>query len=90
MGYLCCCEITGTTGVASWNFKERKAGLYRSEDKTWHDYSDRMAEDINTMYVEELSHFLSCVDEKKRTCNTVSDAARVLKVALDDGTALVG
>lgn len=81
--YLCCCEVSGTEGIAFWNFKDRQVSLYKSDSKTWHHYSDQISKDINTMYVEEIKYFMCCVENEKQTCNTVFDAATTLQIAID-------
>jgi predicted dehydrogenase len=76
-------EVSGTEGIAFWNFKNRQASLYKSDTKTWNHYADQIPNDINTMYIEEIKYFMNCVENNKQTCNTVFDAARTLEIAID-------
>ena len=34
------------------------------------------------MYKKELSHFLKCIDQRKETINSVSNAVKSLEIAL--------
>lgn len=80
--YLCSCEICGYDGILSWDFKKRQMKLYKAKRKKWIDYSNKIPQDINSMYIEEIKEFLECVKGNRKSCNTVEDASHTLKTAI--------
>lgn len=36
----------------------------------------------NEMYIQEISHFITCVKNKKTTINPINDGLKTLKIAL--------
>lgn len=86
--YFKSCKIKGINGIISWNSDERKVRIFNSKKKTWRTILNNKNNDlsikksINYMYEKELIHFLKCVNQRKKTINSISNAIVTLEIAL--------
>ena len=75
-------EVIGRDGTVVWESRRRSvewlAGDAAAPERLGYDD----AYDPNTMYVEELKHFLACLDGQAASCADVAWAARVTELAL--------
>lgn len=74
-------HVTGSSGTAIWDYILGVVRWYDTKDKSWTD--ERVpgeGYDINTMYVDEMRHFVECVERKQETVTPLSQAAHVLAV----------
>lgn len=76
------CKIIGSSGTIVWNFESNTVKLYNSKQKKWTDIIKVKKYDYNQMYVDELTHFINCVKNKKTSINPISDGIKTLKIAL--------
>ena len=76
------CKIIGTKGTIYWKLNTNSVKIYDIKKKKWIEKLKLQNYDDNTMYVEELTHFLSCVKDKKKTINDVYEGAKILQIAL--------
>jgi len=76
------CKIIGEEGTISWDINQGEVRLFKAADKEWHSYPNPPDYDINQMYVDELAHFLRCIDGQELPILDVADAARVLEITL--------
>lgn len=75
------CQIVGETGTIYWDFESpwteirSGAGTERrvERDANW---------SVNQMYVDELRHFVQCIERNEPTCCPLEQGIAVLKVAL--------
>jgi len=76
------CVVAGTQGTVTWEWSEHRVRVYRAHERHWD--SEPLVEgwDVNTMYVDEMEHFLAAVRLGKCTCNPIADAVKVTRVAL--------
>ncbi len=74
------CEIIGEKGIINWNFQERTVRLYSLKNKTWQIFHKK--EDTNEMYLEEMKHFILCLQGKARPEVNIFDGKRNLEIAL--------
>lgn len=87
--YQCRCQIVGEQGVAEWDFADRSLRWYSAVDKQWR--NDQWPDyDVNTMYLDQFSHFLRAIARQEPSMCTIEEGARVLQLALDarDGSKL--
>lgn len=77
------CEIIGTKGTVYWESRgktpERMTIEVYSENG---DLVDRISEevDVNTQYIEEMKHFIRCIDGKEKPLNSIENALLSLKI----------
>jgi predicted dehydrogenase len=78
-GYARSCKVIGDEGTLVWDFREG-VRLLSGECGTWREFA--VSPEPNEMYLEEMRHFLSCVQGE---CEPLVDGAvgrRVLAIAL--------
>ena len=76
------CKIIGTKGTIDWNSNTNSIQLYDIKNKRWLTKMSLKKYDWNSMYVEELAHFIDCVKKRNKTLNPLSEGIETLKVAL--------
>lgn len=74
------CQIVGEMGSLFWDFQSKAVRLYSAESKQWTTYSQPETWEINQMYVDELKHFLECVENKRPTALPIPEAADLMRV----------
>ena len=77
------CKVIGEEGTIIWDITTpTQVRWFSAETKQWGDIEPPENYSINDMYLEELRHYLNCVELAKRTALDVEEAARVTRVAL--------
>jgi len=76
------CKIIGTKGTVYWDSETNDVKMYDVNKKKWSVKLKLRNYDNNSMYVEEISHFLKSVIKKKKTINSIHDGVKMLKIAL--------
>lgn len=74
------CKIIGEKGTLIWNFGEHKVSLYLADSNEWKIYD--VDADVNLMYIEEMKHFLRCIDGLSTPLIDARQGKRVLEIAL--------
>jgi len=74
------CQIVGELGSLFWDSNAKAVRWYRAESRQWTTYSQPEAWDINQMYVDEMKHFLECVEHKRPTALPMPEAAALMQV----------
>jgi len=76
------CQIIGEEGTILWDFNDKKVSLYNAESGKWQIFYQKPNYDINEMYIEEMKHFILCIDGKNRTVQDIKSAKKVMDIAL--------
>ena len=76
------CKIKGTKGVLYWDTDHNEVKLYNIRKKKWLVKFKVKNYKKNSMYVDELNHFLKCVSNKRKTLNDLNQGVEKLKIAL--------
>jgi predicted dehydrogenase len=76
------CHVIGDEGTIRWEYTSGGTRVYRAETRRWETVNDPTGWHPNDMYVEELAHFLRCLDGDDLPTLDVFEAARVLEIAL--------
>ncbi|MCD4730067.1 MAG: Gfo/Idh/MocA family oxidoreductase [Bacteroidales bacterium] len=74
------CKIVCEKGTILWDFGEKKVHVFSSENNEWNSYD--VDADSNSMYIEEMKHFLGCVNGNLTPIIDVAQGKRVLEIAL--------
>jgi predicted dehydrogenase len=74
------CQIVGELGSIFWDFNSKAVRWYDSASKEWTTYSQPETWDINQMYVDEMKHFIECVEHQQSTTLPIPEAARLMQV----------
>ena len=76
------CEIIGEEGSIFLNIKEGTVKVYTAEKKKWELFEQPKGYDVNQTYIDEMSHFISCIEGKEKPLIGITDGLEVLKIAL--------
>ena len=75
------CKIIGTQGTLLWDYSEQVVKLYSAAKQQWQTYP--VQAEPNEMYLEEMKHFLGCVNGKETPLVDGLTAKKVLEIALE-------
>ncbi len=75
-------EFFGELGTLKWDFHDRRVWLYRAERRSWEAFQEPTGYDLNTMYVEEMRHFVDCVQHCKQTVTDIHSGVKTLEAIL--------
>ena len=59
------CEVIGEEGVIVWNYTDRSVTLFTGEPDRWQGFGEPIDADHNEMFVEEMRHFLRCLEGRE-------------------------
>lgn len=77
------CKVIGTKGTAYWNSEANTVMFHDNKKNKWIKVLEESNHDRNSMFKEELVHFLSCVRKRKTTINPLEiDGIKTLKIGL--------
>jgi predicted dehydrogenase len=76
-------EIVGTQGTLHWDNADGILHVYREAHETWEDIAPPDVFDRNTMFLNEMMHFLSVVRGETSPLCTLDDGKRTLQLAMD-------
>lgn len=75
------CRVVGEAGAAAWDLETGQV-RWCSSDRQWRmDWAPEGWE-LNQMYLDEMRHFLTCVERSEPTCCPVAEGAAVTRIAL--------
>ncbi|MGH9512488.1 MAG: Gfo/Idh/MocA family protein [Terriglobales bacterium] len=74
------CQIVGETGSIFWEFGEKQVRWYDAGPAQWTNFSQPDDWKLNQMYVDEMQHFLDCVQSGQKTALPISEAISVMKI----------
>lgn len=75
-------QVIGSEGTIDWDFNSGRTRRYGPDGQLAQCVEQPEDWDLNQMYLEELRYFLDCVERGVSTCNSVSQAAKTLQMAL--------
>lgn len=74
------CNIVGEKGSIFWDFDNNRVGMYT--DNRWKYITPDGNKDYTQAYIDEMKHFIDCINTKKKTINDIHEGKRVLEIAL--------
>jgi len=80
--YRRCCQIIGSEGTVYWDFEKHQVDVYGGDGKLDRVLQEPAGWQTNQMYLNEIAHFLECVDKKRATINPISSGLAALNIAL--------
>lgn len=75
-------QITGTTGTIRWDNADGTVHCYRADRGEWERIPAPAEFERNTMFLDEMRHFLDCTAGRAEPLVTLDDGIRALEVAL--------
>lgn len=76
------CQIIGEQGTILWDFNEKQVKLYSAGSKSWQTFQEKPDYDLNEMYIDEMKHFLMCVDGKAKSMQDINSAKEALDIVI--------
>ncbi|MBU4189571.1 MAG: Gfo/Idh/MocA family oxidoreductase [Candidatus Thermoplasmatota archaeon] len=76
------CQIIGDEGTILWDFNENKVRLFSAKDKKWQIFLENEKYDNNQTYIDEIKHFINCINRKKKPVVNEIDGKRVLEIVM--------
>ncbi len=77
------CKIIGSKGTIYWDSVDNEVKIFDIKKKKWIIKLKVKNFDKNEQYVDELSHFLRCIDKKEKSINDLTQGIETLKIALN-------
>jgi predicted dehydrogenase len=74
------CQIVGEAGSILWDFSREQVRWYDAASEGWTNFDQPHAWQLNQMYVDEMRHFLECVQERKQTALPIPEAIKVMDI----------
>jgi predicted dehydrogenase len=74
------CQVVGETGSVFWDFGSKVVRWFSATSKEWTTCPQPEAWELNQMYVDEMKHFLECLEQKRRTTLPIPDAVALMQV----------
>ena len=75
-------EIVGTKGTLKWSADDGVLSLYKHDDPKWISFKPLEGFERNSMFVDEMRHFLSVVRSETSPVCTLDDGITALEIAL--------
>ncbi len=76
------CQLIGEEGTILWDFNDRQVKVYSARTKEWQVFPEDPDYDINQMYMEEMKHFIQCLEGKAKPMQNINAGKRILQIAL--------
>jgi predicted dehydrogenase len=75
-------EFFCENGTLKWDFLEKEVKMYRAVESSWEVFKEPLHYDINDMYIEEMKHFLRCINDGERSITDIYSGYRTLMVIM--------
>ena len=75
------CQVVGERGSIFWDFVQKQVRCFDAASGQWTDFSEPTGWDVNQMYVDEMKHFIDCVENGCATRLPISEAMAVMQIA---------
>jgi predicted dehydrogenase len=76
------CDLIGEDGVIVWDYVSQRVRVYGKEDRRAEDYEEAISAERNLMYVEEIRHFVDCIERGAIPELDAAGGRAVLAIAL--------
>jgi len=76
------CKFVGENGIISWDFNDKRVGLFSGGNKQWRWFKQPEDFELNHMYIDEILHFINCVKGIEKPTLDVFGGVEDLKIAL--------
>ena len=76
-------EIVGTDGTVRWDNGDGGVSVYRAETRVWQRIPSPPGFERNTMFLDEMRHFLAVIRGEAPPACTLADGIRALQICLE-------
>lgn len=74
------CEVIGERGVIVWDYIGRRVTLFTAQPDRWEGFGEPIDVNHNEMFVEEMRHFVRCLEGQEAPVVDGDDALATLRV----------
>ncbi|MBU0686374.1 MAG: Gfo/Idh/MocA family oxidoreductase [Candidatus Margulisbacteria bacterium] len=75
-------EFIGENGIIIWDYIKQSVQLYSKKVNQWQTYQESINVNRESMFIDEIKHFIDCLKGKATSINDLACAKKILKVAL--------
>ena len=75
------CQIVGETGTIFWDFMGKQVRWYDATCGRWEIFDQPASWQVNQIYLDEMRHFLECVQAREQTVLPLPEAVSVMQIA---------
>lgn len=75
-------QVIGSSGTLRCDFCSNRVEYFRAEENSWIEALHMPAFDFNSIYIEEVAHFIRCMDGTEVSINDINQGIEVLRIAL--------
>ena len=76
------CKVIGTKGTIYWDSESNTVEVYSIRKKRWIQKLKLENYDFNNTYIDEMNHFLKCINNRQKSINDIYQGEETLKIAL--------
>ena len=80
--YARTCDVVGDRGTIRWDYSEGEVRWYSASSREWRVFRNPGGWRPNQMHIDEMGHFLRCIDGQEQPTLNVREARSVLETAL--------
>jgi len=74
--------FTGEKGDIVWDFIHKTVRLYGMQTNHWEDFHEGINTNLDVMYVNEMKHFINCINKEEKSVKDLAMARQVLGIAM--------
>jgi predicted dehydrogenase len=75
------CQIVGERGSVFWDFRDKRVRWFDAGSEQWTTFSEPEGWELNQMYLDEMRHFVECVQSRRPTVLPIPEAVCVMQIA---------
>jgi predicted dehydrogenase len=76
------CQIIGEEGTIHWDYAAGQVRWYSARSREWKTFANPPEWDTNQMYLDEMEHYLRCLEGEEKPVVDIFESARILRIAL--------
>jgi len=76
------CQIIGEEGTIAWDYHKNEVKVFSVDKGDWEILCCSQNYEINSMYIEEMRHFVNCIRNQEDPLIDIVDGKKVLEIAL--------
>jgi len=76
------CKIIGEDGTVLWDIACGEVKVFSPSSDSWETFSPPSDYSTNQMFLDEMAHFLRCLEGAEQSVQDIQEAAQVLDIAL--------
>ncbi len=83
------CEVIGEEGVIEWDYITQMVSLYGKKDRHVEMFSESINVERNQMFIDEIKHFVACIQGEEKPTLDATEGRTVLRIALAAKTSAI-